>query len=291
MKGVVKTLCPLECLEIPQEYLDISVDPVQVEEEISHLSQRYAVEETGACVEAGDVVYCHAAKTDYPDGRTLLLYTGVEMPRAEKAAKAVLGKKVGDAFSTQLGGKALTLTVEKIARFVPAEVNDALIASMGLEGVTTVEECRAFVTEKKRKDALMEKHKMAIGYVMNTLIAGSDFAYEEKDLDEELKANREAILADYAAFGMPAPSEEEIRQGLLMQGQQLWLAKALCKEKGVEIDPEAARAEAEQMMEMMTLMGEEIPDREKMLEEAEEQACVNAFFDIIDRFVSEKMGE
>lgn len=291
LKGTVKKLCALDTLELPQEFLDISVDPVQVEEEISHLSKRYAVAEAGKVATAGDLVYCRADKDSYPDGRSILLYTVVEMPGAEEAAKTVLGKAAGDVFSTRLGEKNVTLTVEKIVHFTLAEVNDALIASIGLEGVATVEGYRAYVTEKKRKDALMEKHKMAIGYVMNAMIDGSEFSYDEKELDAELEANREAIVADYVAFDMPAPSEEEMRQGLLMQGQQLWISKAVCREKGVKIDPEAARAEAEQMMEMMTLMGEEIPDREKMLEEAEEQAYVNAFFDIIDQFVSEKMGE
>lgn len=290
MKGTVITLCPPEKIQIPEEFLTISVDEERVEEELRRLSLRYAKETEEEVAQKGDTIFCRADAQSYPDGRTILLYTGVEMPGAEEASKAVLGKKAGDEVLTKLGEKDAALTVEKVIRLLPVEVNDALIASIGLENIQTVAEYRSFTAEKMLQDAKMEKHKMAMAYVEQQMESNSTFAYEEEALDRELEENREAIQADYRAYDMPVPDDEEIRTGILRQAKQLWMAKALCEQLGIQPDVSEAEENADQMAEMMSLMGEEVPPREKLVEEAVNNGYVNELFRIVDEYVSERMG-
>lgn len=290
MKGTVITLCPPENIQIPEEFLVISVDEERAEEELQRLSLRYAKEKEEETAQKGDTVFCRADDQSYPDGRTILLYTGVEMPGAEEASKAVLGKKAGEEVLAKLGGKDVTLTVEKVIRLFPVEVNDALIASMGLENIQTVAEYRSFTAEKIRQDAKMEKHKMAMAYIEQQMESNSTFAYEEEALNRELEENREAIQADYRAYGMPVPDDEEIRTGILRQAKQLWMAKVLCEQQGIQPDVSEAEEAADQMAEMMSLMGEEVPPREKLVEEAVNNGYVNELFRIVDEYVSERMG-
>lgn len=290
MKGTVITLCPPEKIQIPEEFLTISVDEERVEEELRRLSLRYAKETEEEVAQKGDTVFCRADAQSYPDGRTILLYTGAEMPGAEEASRAVLGKKAGDEVFTKLGEKDVVLTVEKVIRLLPVEVNNALIASMGLESIQTVAEYRSFTAEKIRQDAKMEKHKMAMAYVEQQMEDNSTFAYEEEALDKELEENRDAIQADCRAYHMPVPDDEEIRIGILRQAKQVWMAKALCEQQGIHPDVSEAEAAADQMAEMMSLMGEEVPPREKLVEDAVNNGYVNELFRIVDEYVSEKMG-
>lgn len=290
MKGTVVTLCSLENIRIPEEFLTISVDEARVEEELGRLSLRYARETETETAQSGDTVLCRGDKESYPDGRTILLYTAVEMPGAEEAAEAVLGKKAGDVFFSKLGEKDVVLTVEKVIRLTPMEVNDALIASMGLEGVRTVADYRTYTAEKMAQDIRMEKHKMAMAYVEEEMEKGSTFAYEEAEVNRELEENREAIQADYQAYNMPIPDDEEIRKGILRQAKQFWMAKALCEKLGIAVDMAEAEANADQMAEMLALMGEPVPEQEKLVEEAVNNGYVNELFRIVDEYVTERMG-
>lgn len=290
MKGVVTSLYPLEKVDLPEEFLDVAVCPERVEEALTRLSLRYAEEGEADTVQAGDTVYCRADADSYPDGRTILLYPAVQMPGAEEAVQDLVGRKTADSFSTTLGEKEVILTIEKIIRPVPVEVNDALIASMGIEGVSTVEEYRAYMAEKMRQDAMTEKHKLAMAYVERWLEENSTFAFEEGELEEAVAENRDAIIADYLEYDLPVPSESEMREAILMQNKQIWLSKALCEQRGMEIDTAQAEEEADQMLEMLTLMGEEIPNREKLLEQSLENEYLNAYFTIVDEYISGKLG-
>ncbi len=58
------------------------------------------------------------------------------------SSKASLGMNSGESFETELVGKKVQLTVNKIVRRTPAEVTDELVAGMGVEGVSTIDEYR-----------------------------------------------------------------------------------------------------------------------------------------------------
>lgn len=290
MKGVVKKLFDLENVRIPKEMTEISVDPQQVEAEVNSLSLRYANQTAVQTADSGDIVYCAADAQSYPDGRTVLLYTAMDIPGAQEAAQAVIGKSVGDCVATSINEKAVTLTVEKIIRLIPAQLNDELVASISIDGVSTVEGYRSYVTEKKLADARMESHKMAVSEAMNQIIGGSEFEYDEADVESYLDENLDEIKAEYEANDMELPSRDELCEAMLYQLKQGWAAEEFCRRNNIEIDREAAEEEADQMIEMMTLMGENVPSREVMIEESLRNFCVMALFEGIDKFLTEEQG-
>lgn len=290
MKGVVKKLFDLENVRIPKEMTEISVDPQQVEAEVNSLSLRYANQTAVQTADSGDIVYCAADAQSYPDGRTVLLYTAMDIPGAQEAAQAVIGKSVGDCVATSINEKAVTLTVEKIIRLIPAQLNDELVASISIDGVSTVEGYRSHVTEKKLADARMESHKMAVSEAMNQIIGGSEFEYDEADVESYLDENLDEIKAEYEANDMELPSRDELCEAMLYQLKQGWAAEEFCRRNNIEIDREAAEEEADQMIEMMTLMGENVPSREVMIEESLRNFCVMALFEGIDKFLTEEQG-
>ena len=291
MNGTVTKLCNIDSIAIPQEMLELHVDEGTLETEIQKLSLRCARKRSAETVEMGDVVYCRGDKEAYPDGRTILLYPATALPGAEEAAKAALGKKKGDSFQASLMEKNVTLTVEKILRREPVEVNDALIAGLGIDGVKNLTEYRNYLRGKALADLKMERSKEIIRYLMDQMEAGSAFAYDEA----EMEAYFRSVEQEYAAQGPmeddgPAMDPQELRAVVISQTKQGWLAEAFCRDRGIAIDEAQAQAEADQMAEMASLMGEMPQGREELLAMARQNQCFAALFEHLDRIVNEKMG-
>lgn len=289
MNGQVKKLCDINGIEVPQEMLDVHVDEAQIEAQMNGLSLRYAKEETVQTAGTHDTVYCTADKTGYPDGRTVLLYIGTNMPGAEKAEQAVCGKKTGEVFKTELCGKAVTLTVEKIVRRTPVEVNDALIASVGIEGVETLADYRKKLYDKAYEDAVMERDKALMRFYMDQMIENSIYEYDEAEMHAFADSKMDEIRGQCEELGEPF-DEADAREGVAYQMKQGWMAEAFCKANGIAISEDEIREQADQMAEMMGLMGEEVPSEEELLETARQDAAVNGFFERLGQVITEKTG-
>ena len=291
MNGFVSSLCDIDGIAIPEEMLDIRVDEQAVEEELSRLSLRYAKESAVDSAAPGDIVYCRADKDSYPDGRTIILYTGVSIPGAEAAAEAAIGRSVGDTFSAPLSGRDAALTIEKITRRTPVEINDVLIASMGIEGVSTVDGYRSYLRKKFFDNLRLERSKEIIRYIMDEMVSRSAFVYDEDEMDKQVQRAWEDFTGQYAEMGMELDATpDDIRESVVYQAKQEMLGKAFCESRGITVDRSGIEADADQMLEMMRLMGEEVPDKDELLEQAYSGACLNHLFDYIDGMIAGKMG-
>lgn len=289
MNGSVNKLCDINSITIPKELTEISVDEQQVEEEVKKLSLRYADRSPADIVQKGDTVYCKADKESYPDERTVIIYTGSNVPGAEVACKDVLEKKAGDIVSTQINEKSVILTIEKIVRSTPAEINDELIRKIGIAGVTNTDGYRDYIRNKMADDIRMEKEKAIIRYIMEELEKGSTYTYNQDEMDRYVKDTIKEYMAQDVDEDMDM-SEEEIEKSIISQEKQNWIVKAFCQERNVEIDMKAAEEQADQMIEMMELMGEDVPDRNEAVEMAVQDGYFDAFFNLLDSIISEKTG-
>lgn len=289
MIGCVSKLYDIDSVVIPAELLDMHVDDQKVETGLKQLAMRYSTECPAESVEKGDVVYAAPDADSYADGRVILLFTGVDMPGAEAAAQAVLGAKVGDVVQTQIGEQAVTLTVEKIVRRVPAPIDDDLAARMGVDGVTTVEDCRTYLREKAMEDIHLENSKEIAHIYVDALHKNSEYEYDRAAAEAYIDSVYDEYAAECAAYGYEL-SEEELRQDILAQKKQEWMIQAFCQAHGLEVDEAEVEAETEQMIEMMSLMGEDVSDRDKYVEMARSGAYANQFFMYIEKLAEEKMG-
>lgn len=292
MHGVVSKLYDIDSIVIPEELLAVHVDEQQIADEVALLGIRYAKETQEDTVEKGDLVYTKADETSYPDGRTILIYTGLSMPGVEKAAEAVLGKHKGDAVAAEVAGKSVTLTIEKILRRTPVEVTDDLVAGMGIDGVTNLENYKTYLRDKKAEDQQMEKSKEVAHFVIDQMVKNSTYTYDEAEMDAHVQKMMEQYQKEMELYGeeMEEVSPEEIQEGIIAQEKQTWMVKAFCESKGLEADLSSVEEDTDQMIEMMQLMGEEIPDRAEMIEMAIQDAYFNEFLNYIEQMVAQKKG-
>ena len=287
MDGKVTVLYDLSGIAIPDEMLKTDVDACAVDERVKSLSISCAKAVDVSTADLGDVVHCAAEDGSYPDGRTLLLFTGTELPGAEEAAKSAVGSKIGDRLTVNINGKKAELTVLRIVRRIPVAVDDALIASLGISDVSTVDDYRAYVLRQMQNDKRMENRKKITRRILDIMIDRSVFEYDEKEMDAEIERNMDAVLAEYAADGLEV-TPEEIRESSVFQAKQVWLAKAVCEKYGTPIDTAAIEDQVNQMIEMMKLTGEEVPSKEELFETFGEGEYINGMFTVISRFIDEK---
>lgn len=290
MNGNVTKLCDISTLTLPSELLECRIDESQIEENIRLLSLRYATKVEADFSQTGDTVICRADKQSYPDGRSILIYTGLDIPGAEQAAQAACGKKVGDSFATVLCEQKVTLTVDKVVRHIPAKIDDALISSLGIEGVCDLVAYRRYIGQKMLDDKRMELGKNAAHFIHQAMMEESSFSYDVDAFEQYLAENKESMAADYAEMGITF-TEDDLRDDLLNSCKSGWLAEAFCQSRGITLDEEIIAQEIERTKEMYTLMGEEIPSQQRLEQETRIDAYNMAFFQYIDQLVKEKMEE
>lgn len=286
MIGAVTKLYDIDRIEIPKELLDLRVAENEIEEKVQMLSLRYAKEYETEVAALGDTVFCKADDISYPDGRTILLYTGTRIPGGSDAVEKALGKRVNDCFSAALMEKTVTLTVRKILRRTPVEVNDALISRIGIEGVTTLAEYRAHVKEQMLADMRMERHKAIFAFFLGELEKKSEYAYDQQELDAYIQS----LIAQYPPDAGIEMSQEELRERVFSQIKESWIAEAFCKSRGIEIDMKEVEDAADQMLQMQELMGEEVPAKEEMMEMYLQNVRFGAMYEYVDKIATGKLG-
>lgn len=292
MNGVVNRLCDIDSIAIPEELLKITVDEQQIDREVKQLALRYAKETQVDSVSRGDQVYAKADPKSYPDGRTILIYTGLQMPGAEAAAAALIGRHTGEKIETVLNEKTVTLTIEKIIHRTPAAVTDELAAGMGLEGVSDLESYRTYLRDKMAADQQMEKEKEITRYILDQMVKNSTFSYDEAEMEAHVQAQMEQYQQEAEQYGeeLEDMSQDEMKEGIIAQEKQTWIVKAFCESKSINVDTSSAEEDADRMIEMMQLIGEEVPDREEMIELAVQDAYFGALLEYIDKMVKQKKG-
>lgn len=289
MKGRVAELCLPRDIELPKGFLEVALDAGAVESEIRRLSARFAKMAEADTVTVGDIAHLRADGGPLDDGREVLLFTGIEMPGAETAGSDVIGRAVGESFDTEIFGEGVRLTVTGSVRPIPAEVDDGLIASMGIDGITTVSEYRDYVGEKMLSEKRFEKAKEATYFIISEMVKRSTFIYDGDELDSYVKDNKDALLSEYLAAGMEEPAFEEIRDAMLEQQKQNWLAVAFCDEWGVSVDVDSAMSQVDDMIEMYRMMEMEAPSREELAEESVLNAYVSGMYSAVETFVKGQM--
>lgn len=289
MNGFVNKLYDVDSIKIPEDMLEISVEDNCGDEAVKQLSLRYAEEVSADISEVNDIVYCAGDKDNYPDKRTLMIFTGSDIPGAEKAREAVLNKKVGDVVETALADKNVTLTVNKIVRRIPVKVDDNLIAGLGIEGVETVDAYKDHVTAQALENLKMETVKMIDGYIVKEMLEGCQFTYDEKEMDEYARETYDEYVNMYGEEEVGG-SFEQVKPSIVDNIKMSWMAEAFCKSRNIEIDMSAIEEETDQMIEMMTLAGEEVPDREEMIQMTAQSEYTSQLFSYLESKTAEKIG-
>lgn len=141
MESKIIKLFDYRTVPVPPDMTRWRIPADEINRQLETIALSRARQVPAETVECGDAVCCEfAGDTALPGRDIVLLYPGRNLPGAEEAETAVIGKTVGECFQCSIRETALTLRVREILRNCPAAVSDELIQQEGIEGVSTVEE-------------------------------------------------------------------------------------------------------------------------------------------------------
>ena len=158
-----------------------------------------------------------------------------------------------------------------------------------MEGVTTVADYKDHIRAKMLEDVKMENSKGIISHLIQNMTMESTYQYDEAEMDAYVQSKMDQYLQEAKEAGEEV-SPEEVKEGVISQEKQGWMAEAFCKSKGIEVDLSSIEEDTDKMMEMMQLMGEEVPERDELNQMAVQDAYFGSMVTYISNMVEEKMG-
>ncbi len=253
MKSKVVKLFDPSNIEIPQELKGWRIGEEEADKLLDALAQEYYTEFEADAAAEGDSVFCRAAAGSALADRTVIIYPGRGMPCAEEAEKKAAGLRKGDKFTAVLGGMPVELTVEKIVRRLPSKIDDELICSLGIDGITTPGEYRAYAKQQREEENRTLSARELSAYMLDAAVEGSEYeidpAEEEAWLNENAKMMFEYSLSDGIDPRIPdegfdfltdEEAIEKIKEEIRPQFRSQAVCAALCEKSGFTFGSEDA---------------------------------------------------
>ena len=164
-------------------------DEAALEAELRRLVNPYIRWEAGETVSAGDQVVCRLV-SDCPrfQKEKVRFVAGSGMFHKELENLSV-GMSVDGTREIVLPEGRVALTLMGVMNRVVPEPGDEMVEKLGLDGVHTVEEYRAYLLEQQKTAAFREDSCEAVKYLLREVISGSEFVLDREDWAETI--NRE----------------------------------------------------------------------------------------------------
>lgn len=235
-----------------------AVDKAELETLVNDIYSSYVTVENGGitdrAVEVGDTVNIdYEGKKDgvafdggTATGQSLTIGSGQFIDGFEEGLVGVMPGETVDLnltfpeayHSADLAGQAVVFTVT-VNFIAPTEMDDAVVATMGIENVTNVEELNQYANDYLYQNALYNYEANVQNAVMDAFMQSCEFKEVPEALVEKYEtASRENITATATSYGMDADtfttyyygmdmetfvttySEEAVKQDIAMQ----WVA-------------------------------------------------------------------
>ena len=164
-------------------------DEAALEAELRRLTNPYIRWEDGTTVSPGDQVVCRLA-SDCPrfQKEKVRFVAGSGMFHRDLEDMSI-GMEAGETRETVLPEGKVSLTLTGVMNRVVPEPGDEMVEKLGLDGVHTVAEYRAYLLEQQKAAAFQEDSYDALNHLMREVISGSEFVLDREDWAEAI--NRE----------------------------------------------------------------------------------------------------
>lgn len=297
MNSKITKLASLNEFAVGEEYRDRTVAEETILEMLDDLAENLGNEVDVDRVEGSCCVRCTKE-----NGESVLIFPAMALPGAEQAGEMLNGKVCGDTVTTELVGVPVTLTVEQIRIRVAAPRDDSLAERAQIEGVTDLEELKAYLRQteidKKVKASVKELSMAMLDYLESESEAEID-AEEMNVWAEEHAATayQENLAAGIDLRFTPEGevlSEEQVvemlKEDMIRQFKTKLVIDAVCAEQGYEPDPASYMAMMPSLPEGIEGLEMDLAGEDEMLEQMKENDCYLFVLDILNKKAEEVLG-
>jgi FKBP-type peptidyl-prolyl cis-trans isomerase (trigger factor) len=192
-------------LDLSEYIPEFTPDEEALKKDMDRMLKAFGMKIEGESVEAGDmaVITCTSETPKFnKKGITVIIGKGYFSKELEEK---LIGVKKGENFSLEADGALVNGTVDRIVRPVVPEMTDESIAKLGIEGVGSVKDLKAFCVDKQIEKLLdeIEEADMASAYLWQKLSEESVFELDEEELkkaDEEAAIKEKELEAQKVVF-------------------------------------------------------------------------------------------
>lgn len=184
-------------VSIPDKLLEIKVPEAAVDQALHQVAKRYlTISRTDGPVQKGDIVIVDMQSGDTAwqrEGEHINVGLGFSEPILEES---LLGMYTGGEKSLSIKDSCVAIRVRSICRLTVPVLTDEHVQALGIDGVNTVEDYRAYVTENLLEKAKLEKLNALIPYVIKQIAEQSQFRIPE----DALQAQYDDLLCSIRRF-------------------------------------------------------------------------------------------
>lgn len=197
MRSKVLSMFPFEQVDITSFKRHVEIDEAKLQKELDRAVYPYITWEQGDQVATGDVVSCRMESDDPRFRRPEAKITvGAGLLNKEEETKLV-GARVGAVQTLSCRGSKVTVTVLGIRKRCVPPLEDRMVAALGLDGVTTVEQYRAYLVNQAVDEQFDSDSYDVIEAVMQTVRERSEVLIDEADWQQTVDwdLNRLAVIS------------------------------------------------------------------------------------------------
>lgn len=181
LKSHVSALYDYLSAPIPEDLLPSQVSQAEIDKMVAQMEERNNQRILPETAEPGDCVICKSLTENVYAGRKLIFYPGLNLPGAEDAEQAVLGKRAGDELELSLWDRTMKIQIVEITRTQNLSADDDMVRKEGIEGVETLEAYRAWCAETIYAGKKAEAARKMAGHFFHQIVAQSAFEIDEEE--------------------------------------------------------------------------------------------------------------
>lgn len=202
MRSKVLSMFPFEQVDITPYRRHVTLDEAKLQKEMDRVVYPYITWEDGEEAAAGDVVSCRM-ESDDPRFRRENAQITVGAGLLNKAEEQKLvGARVGTVQTLSCRGSAVTVTVLDIRKRRVPPLEDRMVAALGLDGVTTVEQYRAYLVNQAVDEQFDNDSYEVIEAVLQTVRERSEVLIDEADWQQTVDWDLNRLAAISRLDGM-----------------------------------------------------------------------------------------
>ncbi len=194
---------------LPFEQVDVKSfqQPYKVNEETIARKMQQAANASiqwsqGDPISCNDVAVCKLCSALTKFNRDRVTFTVGSGLFDRELETALIGKNAGDVFTIYKTEDTVEITVLSVYNKRIPELTDAIVSQLGIEGVTTLAQYRAYLIEEDKNEIYEKKAYEATNAVMMQVLSGSDILIKKEDWEKQIGSELHKLRVLVSTKGM-----------------------------------------------------------------------------------------
>lgn len=211
MQSKVLSMFPFEQVDLTPFKRHPAIDEAKLQKELDRAVYPYITWETGEEAAPGDVVTCRmeSAEPRFQRASAKITVGAGLLDKTEEQKLA--GARAGTVQTLCCRGSEVTLTVLDIQKRCVPPLEDRMVAVLGIDGVTTVEQYRAYLVNQALDEQFTHDSYEVIQAVLHEVRARSEVLIDEADWQQCVAwdLNRLAVLSALDGMDLKTMTAED----------------------------------------------------------------------------------